>query len=367
MKGYLYLEDGKVFEGVLFGSEESANGEVVFTTSMYGYEQSLTDPSFKDQILCFTYPIIGNYSVPTEDRDEYGMLKYFESDNCHLSGVIVSEYSKKGSHYRADKSFDEWLKYKNIVGLSAIDTRDLTKYLRDNGSQRGQIIREGNNPKPFSEIKKYNDKNLVSEVSIREKKSYTIDNPKYKVAVFDFGIKNNIIREFLKRKVDIHLLPWDFDIKKNSIDFDGIFFSNGPGNPSLVINDIIKKNIYYALDNNIPLWGICMGNQILSLAIGGKVKKMKYGNRGVNQPCQNTINKKCIITSQNHGYEVDESSLPKDWFVSWRNCNDLTTEGIEHKYLPVSSVQFHPESCPGPEDANFLFDDFINQMQKYKK
>lgn len=367
MKGYLYLEDGKVFEGLLFGSVGDSTGEVVFTTSMYGYEQSLTDPSFKDQILCFTYPIIGNYSVPSEDRDLNGILKYFESEDCHVSGVIVSEYSKVGSHYRADKGFDEWLKCKNIVGLSGVDTRSLTKYLRDNGSQRGQILKEGEKPRAFSEMKKYNDKNLVAEVSVKEKKIYTTHNPKYRVAVFDFGIKNNILREFLKRDVEVYLLPWDFNILDLEVKFDGIFFSNGPGNPELVINETIKNNIFYALNNAIPLWGICMGNQILSLAIGGKVKKMKYGNRGVNQPCQNTLNKKCIITSQNHGYAVDGNSLPEDWVVSWKNCNDNTTEGIEHKTLPASSVQFHPESCPGPEDANFLFDSFINQMQKYKK
>ncbi len=374
MKGYLVLADGKTFEGELFGSKKDTQGEVVFTTAMVGYEQSLTDASFQGQILTFTYPMIGNYGVPSEDRDEYGILKYFESENISVQGVVVCEYSKKFSHYRAEKSFTQWLEDKNISGISGIDTRELTQYLRDNGSQMGQIIshenfNKQNNTVTFTENS--NDKNLVAEVSTHEIKTYTPKNSIARVAVFDFGIKLNIIREFLKRDIEVVLLPWDSDIttqdfQESNEKFDGIFFSNGPGNPETIANTV-KKNILFALENTIPLWGICLGNQILSLAIGGKTKKMKFGNRGANVPCKETATGRCFITSQNHGYEVDEDSLPKGWSVSWVNLNDKTVEGITHESLPANSVQFHPESCPGPEDANILFDDFIATILQYKK
>ncbi len=372
MKGYLVLEDGKIFKGELFGSQKDTQGEVVFTTAMVGYEQTLTDPSFKGQILTFTYPMIGNYGVPAEERDEYGILKYFESENISVQGVVVCEYSKSYSHYRAEKSFTQWLEEKNISGISGIDTRALTQYLRDNGSQMGEIISAENFEKQNNKIEfteNSNDRNLVAEVSTLEIKKYTPESPIAKVAVFDFGIKLNIIREFLKRNIEVVLLPWNADITTEELQtekFDGVFFSNGPGNPE-TIAEIVKKNVLFALENNIPLWGICLGNQILSLAIGGKTKKMKFGNRGANVPCKETETGRCFITSQNHGYEVDGDSLPKGWKVSWFNLNDKTVEGITHESLPANSVQFHPESCPGPEDANVLFDDFITTILQYKK
>ncbi len=371
MKGYLVLADGKTFKGELFGSRKDAEGEVVFTTAMVGYEQTLTDLSFKGQILTFTYPMIGNYGVPSEERDEYGILKYFESENISVEGVVVCEYSKNFSHYRAEKSFTQWLEDKGVSGISGIDTRALTQYLRDNGSQMGRIISEElytsqNTPLSFTET---NNKNLVSEVSTPVIKKYTPKNPIAKIAVFDFGIKLNIIREFLKRNIEISVLPWNTDITNGLFTeekFDGVFFSNGPGNPE-TIADTVRPNILFALKNTIPLWGICLGNQLLSLAIGGKTKKMKFGNRGANVPCKDQITERCFITSQNHGYEVDAQSLPDGWKVSWININDNTVEGITHETLPANSVQFHPESCPGPEDANILFDDFITTVLQYKK
>ena len=374
MKGYLVLADGKKFEGELFGSRKDTQGEVVFTTAMVGYEQTLTDPSFQGQIVTFTYPMIGNYGIPSEEKDEYGILKYFESEKISVQGVVVCEYSKNFSHYRAEKSFTQWLEEKNVSGISGIDTRALTQYLRDNGSQMGQIISEENFKKQNNTIsftENSNDRNLVAEVSISEIKTYTPKNPIAKIAVFDFGIKLNIIREFLKRNIEVVVLPWNTDITteeftNNNGKFDGVFFSNGPGNPE-TIAETVKKNILFALDNTIPLWGICLGNQVLSLAIGGKTKKMKFGNRGANVPCKETETGRCFITSQNHGYEVDGDSLPEGWKVSWFNLNDKTVEGITHESLPANSVQFHPESCPGPEDANILFDDFITTVLQYKK
>lgn len=368
MKGFLVLADGKTFEGELFGSKKDTQGETVFTTAMVGYEQTLTDASFQGQILTFTYPMIGNYGVPSEERDNYGILKYFESENISVKGVVVCEYSKNFSHYRAEKSFTQWLEDKNISGISGIDTRALTQYLRDNGSQAGQIVSSLEN---IAEWENSNTRNLVAEVSTSTIKTYTPKNPIAKVAVFDFGIKLNIIREFLKRDIEVLLLPWNTDIttaefQQNNKKIDGVFFSNGPGNPE-TIAETVQKNVTFALENTLPLWGICLGNQILSLAIGGKTKKMKFGNRGANVPCKETQTGRCFITSQNHGYEVDGDSLPEGWNVSWFNLNDKTVEGITHKSLPANSVQFHPESCPGPEDANVLFDDFISTVLKYKK
>ena len=365
MKGYLLLEDGTRFDGELFGNQQSADGEVVFSTAMAGYEQSLTDPSFKGQILTFTYPMIGNYGIPSEERDEYGLLKFFEGEEISVRGVVVCEYSEGFSHYRGVESFSHWLARKGVSGISGIDTRALTQHLRDNGSQMGQIVLAEENARNFSELENPNQKNLVAEVSTPEKKVITPSNVKKRVAIFDFGIKTNIIREFLKRDIEVTILPWDaelqteiFVLAKKGEKFDGVFFSNGPGDPE-VIAKVAQKNVQYALDNSLPLWGICLGNQMLALAVGGKTKKMQYGNRGMNQPCKELATGRCMITSQNHGYEVDGDSLPEGWSVSWKNLNDGSCEGIKHDTLPAFSVQFHPEACPGPEDANVLFDEFI--------
>lgn len=363
MKGYLLLEDGTRFDGELFGSQNPTDGEVVFSTAMEGYEQSLTDPSFAGQILTFTYPMIGNYGIPSEERDEFEILKYFEGNSISVKGVVVCEYSKGFSHYRGVQSFSDWLEEKGVSGISGIDTRALTEHLREKGSQMGQIVAVEKEPQSFSSLTNPNTQNLVDMVSISEEKVYTPKNKKYRVAVFDFGIKNNQIREFLKRDVEVVLLPWNADITNRLDEFDGVFLSNGPGDPETII-DIVQKNILATLEKHIPLWGICLGNQLLALAVGGKTKKMRYGNRGVNQPCKDLKNGRCFITSQNHGYEVDSESLPKGWSVWWENLNDGSTEGIIHESLPACSVQFHPESCPGPEDANVLFDEFINQLKK---
>lgn len=361
MKGYLVLKDGTKFEGELFGSQCATDGEVVFSTAMMGYEQSLTDPSFKGQILTFTYPMIGNYGIPSEKRDEYGIKNFFEGEEISVRGVIVCEYSKEFSHYRGEQSFSDWLASKGISGISGIDTRKLTQYLRDNGSQLGQIVPESATEKKFSEITDPNTQNLVALVSCKKTKRYTPKNTKAKIALFDFGVKNNQIRCFLERGIEVVQLPWDTDITGGEEKFDGIFLSNGPGDPE-TISPTVQKNVLYSLENKIPLWGICLGNQILALSVGGKTKKMPYGHRGVNQPCQEISTGKCIITSQNHGYEVDGDSLPEGWSVSWKNLNDGSCEGITHNSLPAFSVQFHPEASPGPKDAEFLFDKFISTL-----
>ncbi len=359
--GKLVLTDGTVWKGELFGANGVTDGEVVFSTAMAGYEQSLTDPSFQGQVLVFTYPMIGNYGVMSEERDDYGILKYFESDYISVRGVVVNECSESFSHFRGQKSFDAWLTEKNIVGITGIDTRALTQHLRNNGSMLGQILPDDSPVRDFKDITDPNTVNLVAEVSTSEKIIYTPPHQKKRIAMFDFGVKNNIIREFLSRNIEVIRLPWNSDLSLISEKIDGVFFSNGPGDPE-VVAPVVSKSVQYALDQKIPFWGICLGNQILALAVGGKTKKMKYGHRGVNQPCRNTETGECVITSQNHGYMVDYSTLPEGWKVLWENLNDGTCEGIRHISLPAYSVQFHPEASPGPEDSAIFFDRFIVQL-----
>jgi carbamoyl-phosphate synthase small subunit len=362
MNDRLILQDGTVFFGKLFGKKGVADGEVVFTTGMVGYEQTLTDPSFQGQILVFTYPMIGNYGVPSEDRDEYGILKHFESEQICVRGLVVNEFSESFSHWKGVESFPEWFERKGISGISGVDTRLLTEHLRENGSMLGQIVPAGEEPSPFSEIIDPNTINLVAEVSIPVARTLFPKNPIGKtVAVFDYGIKNNILRSFLRRGVEVLQLPWDAQLSSMDKKIDGIFFSNGPGDPE-VVAAAAKKNIDYSLKNNIPLWGICLGNQLLGLAIGGKTQKMKYGHRGVNQPCREIRTGRCVITSQNHGYMVDHKTLPEEWELSWENLNDGTCEGIRHREKKAFSVQFHPEADPGPLDSDPLFDEFISGL-----
>jgi len=361
ISGKLVLADGTVWKGELFGATGVTDGEVVFTTGMTGYEQSLTDPSFQGQVIVFTYPMIGNYGVMPEERDEYGILKYFESDRIAVRGVVVNEYSESFSHFRGQQSFASWLAEKGMVGISGIDTRALTEHLRDNGSMLGQILPEDEPIRDFSDVEDPNKKNLVAEVSTPVKKIYTPPHKKKTIAMFDFGVKNNILRAFLSRDIEIIQLPWNSDLSALTETIDGVFFSNGPGDPE-VVAPVVKKSVEYALENKIPFWGICLGNQILALAVGGKTKKMKYGHRGVNKPCRNTETGECVITSQNHGYMVDYSCLPEGWKMLWENLNDGSCEGIRHISLPAYSVQFHPEACPGPEDSAVFFDRFIEQL-----
>ena len=350
----LYLSSGESFEGKSFGAEGEALGEVVFTTGMTGYLESLTDPSYYGQILVFTYPLIGNYGVFEEKGD---IDKTFESDRIWVKGVVLMEHSEDYSHCEAFNSFDQWLKDQNIPALHSVDTRALTQVLREHGCIMGSI----------SEDKKadYTDPlkgRYVPEVSPTEVQVLEPENPSGKtIAFFDCGAKNGILRHFLKRGVRIIRCPHDFDIFKSSeYDADGYFFSNGPGDPAQCHEtiEIMQK----ALAQEKSVFGICLGTQIMALGAGGQTKKMKYGPRGVNQPAQEIETNHCIGTSQNHGYEVDENSLPSDFEVWFRNLNDDTVEGIRHKSKPIFAVQFHPEACGGPEDAEYLFDEFLKSL-----
>lgn len=344
------------FIGYSFGAKCSVNGEVVFNTGMVGYPETLTDPSYNGQILVLTYPLVGNYGVPGLES-ENGLLKFFESNKIYIRGLIVSDYSEGHSHWNAVKNLGSWLKENNISGLYGVDTRELTKKLRDKGVMLGKIIFEDESEKNI-DFTDPNINNLVAEVSTKEKIVYSKGTKK--VLLVDCGVKNNIIRCFLKRNITVIRVPWDYDF--NSEDYDGLFISNGPGDPKQCKATI--EHLKKALSKDKPIFGICLGNQLLALAAGADTYKLKYGHRSQNQPCYEVGTKRCYITSQNHGYAVDESTLPSDWKPWFRNANDETNEGIMHKSKPFFSVQFHPEAAPGPVDTEFLFDKFIELIKK---
>ena len=350
----LHLEDGSVFKGYSFGAERETSGEIVFNTGMVGYPESLTDPSYRGQILTFTYPLIGNYGVPGDER-EFDLLKFFESETIHVQGIIICDYSQHYSHWNAKKSLSQWLKEKNIPAIHGIDTRALTKKLREMGTMLGGIFFKSN---PAARFPDPNSRNLVAEVSIPEPILYT--RGKKKRLLVDCGVKNSIIKAFLKRDITVLRVPWDHDFSGEKM--DGILISNGPGDPKLCQETI--KYVKQTLAKNIPILGICLGSQILGLAAGADTYKLKYGHRGQNQPCQESGTRRCYITSQNHGYALDSNTLPVDWREWFTNDNDKTNEGIIHVSKPFFGTQFHPEASPGPEDTEFIFDMFVRAMAK---
>jgi carbamoyl-phosphate synthase small subunit len=355
-KGKLVLKDGHSFDGYIFGAEKSSAGEVVFATGMVGYPESLTDPSYHGQILTFTYPLIGNYGVPAEKNDHYGVSELFESDKIHIKGLVVSEYSNNFSHWHAQKSLSDFLKEAGIPGITGIDTRKLTKILRTKGCMLGKIVVENHDVEFYDP----NAVNIIPEVSPAEAQYYEAPNSKKRIVMIDCGVKNNTIRSFLKRGISVMRVPWNFDFFAEGRAFDGIFVSNGPGDPALLrptIN-LIKKGF----ENKIPTFGICLGNQLMGIAAGAKTYKLKYGHRAQNQPCVDKSTDRCYMTSQNHGFAIERKSLPKDWEIWFEHANDKTIEGIRHKKLPFMAVQFHPEACPGPVDTENLFDEFIKQL-----
>jgi carbamoyl-phosphate synthase small subunit len=348
----LILEDGSIFQGNQFGSNKKISGEVVFNTGMVGYPETLTDPSYYGQILILTYPLIGNYGIPDENKED-GLLKNFESEKIQVKGLIISDYSFEYSHWNAKKSLSDWMKKHNIPGLYNVDTRELTKKLREKGTILGKI--EFNNEKIGFDNP--NQRNLAAEVSI--KKPVVYKKGKKKIVLVDCGAKNNIIRAFLKRDFTIIRVPWNHPFLDENP--DGIIISNGPGNPEKCTDTII--NVKLALSKDIPILGICLGSQILALATGAKTYKLKYGHRSQNQPCIETGKNRCYITPQNHGYAVDADTLSEDWREWFYNNNDGTNEGIIHISKPFFGAQFHPEASPGPDDTEFLFDMFTRAIK----
>ena len=349
----LTLEDGTVFTGKSFGSEKAVAGEVVFYTGMTGYPESLTDPSYTGQILVSTYPMIGNYGVPV-NRMENGVHAHYESDKLHITALIISDYSFEYSHWNAEKSLSDWLKEWNVPGVFGIDTRALTKILREKGSMLGKIEFD-DQPIDFYDP---NQENLVAIASCSKKEVY--GNGKHKVVLVDCGVKNNIIRCLLDRDATVIRVPWDYDFTGEQ--YDGLFISNGPGDPAMC--DATVKYIKSAIDAEKPIMGICLGNQLLARAAGAETYKLKYGHRSHNQPVLLTGTNRCYITSQNHGFAVATETLPDDWEPLFTNVNDNTNEGIRHKTKPFFSTQFHPEASSGPTDTEFLFDDFIENIVK---
>jgi len=347
MKGALYLEDGSLFLGEKFGYPGKTCGEVVFSTGMVGYPQSLTDPSYTGQILVFTYPLIGNYGIPVAKYNA-GIISNLESEKIHVRGVIVSSNINDNSHWQSQKTLSEWLCEHKIPGLSGVDTRQLTQKLREKGVMLGSIGK--------CRLTDPNQDNLVAQVSC--KKPLTYNHGRKKVLLIDCGVKAGIIRELLKLNLTVIRVPWDYQVK--SLDFDAVVISNGPGDPKKLTQTI--ETIKFLLSKKKPLLGICLGNQLLALAAGANTYKLKYGHRSANQPVRLGQTKQAFITSQNHGFSVDKNTLGNNWENWFININDGTNEGIKHKKLPFMSVQFHPEACPGPRDTVWIFEKFCELL-----
>ena len=374
----LILDDGTEFCGWSFGYEANAVGEVVFNTAMTGYPESLTDPSYAGQILVTTYPLIGNYGVPEIGGEP--LPKFMESERIHVKGLVVADYSEKYSHWNAKESLAEWLKREKIPAITGIDTRRLTQRLRESGVMRGRILMSEVFANALDEHEDYGSINWVEQVSCKEVITYKPDpaavaNSSFpRVVLVDCGVKANIIRCLLNRGVEVIRVPWDYDF--NQLDFDGLFLANGPGDPercsktvehirTFLNNEELRiKSEEFAAAGPRPLMGICLGNQLLARAAGAKTYKLKYGHRSHNQPVQLVGTPRCFITSQNHGYAVDASTLPADWEPLFVNMNDGSNEGIRHKTMPWFSAQFHPEACSGPTDTEWMFDEFVSKVNK---
>ncbi len=350
----LILDDGTIFEGKSFGYEKPVAGEVVFNTAMTGYPESLTDPSYAGQLLVTTYPIIGNYGVPQRATTAQNLSKFYESEKIHAEALIVADYSFEYSHWNAAKSLAEWLQEEQVPGIFDIDTRALTKHLRERGSMKGKILIDGCNDIDWVDP---NTENLVSRMSCQEVIEYGAGSKR--VLLIDCGVKHSIVRSLINQDVTVIRVPWDYDF--TGISYDGLFISNGPGDPALCATTVenIRKTMR---DTNKPILGVGMGNHLLSIAGGAKTYKLKYGHRSHNQPVREIGTNKCFITSQNHGYAVDNDSLGSDWAPLYINMNDNTNEGIRHKTKPYFSAQFNPETTIRPTDTKNLFTEFINLL-----
>ncbi len=368
-KAVLVLKDGSSFSGEGFGAAKKVSGEVVFSTSMVGYPEALTDPSYKGQILALTYPLVGNYGVPPRDL-EVGLPKYFESESIKVTGLVIHELCQVPHHWASTKPLDEWLKDEDVPGICGIDTRKLTKKLRVKGVMLGILYvwdeeEEPDLEKLLKEVKTIRDPNsadLIADVTVKEPIHHEV-GWKNSVVLIDCGVKHSILRYFLKHGTDVIRVPYDFSAEE-ILEYKpkGVVLSNGPGDPKKCVKTI--ECVRGLVDEGIPLMGICLGTQILALALGGDTYKLKYGHRSQNQPALDLNTNRCYITTQNHGYAVSRDSLNgtnlETWFI---NANDNTVEGIRHKNKPAFAVQWHPEGAPGPYDTEFLFDEFMKLLR----
>ncbi len=352
----LVLSDGTKFHGESFGYDAPVAGEVVFNTAMMGYPESLTDPSYAGQLMTLTFPLVGNYGVPPFTF-ENGLPVFMESDKIYASAIIVSDYCEDYSHWNGVESLGDWLKREKVPGITGIDTRQLTKVLREHGVRMGQLVFDDDPDNlPTAD---YEGVNFVDRVSTKEIIRYNEGAGK-KVVLVDCGVKANIIRSLIERGVEVIRVPWNYDY--TWMEYDGLFLANGPGDPDTCQDavDIIRKQMDISTK---PICGICMGNQLLGKAAGGSIYKLKYGHRSHNQPVRLVGTEKCYITSQNHGYAVDSKTLGHDWEELFVNMNDGSNEGIRHKTNPWFTSQFHPEACSGPVDTMFMFDRFVGLLK----
>ena len=359
----LVLEDGTVFNGYSFGATEWIDGEVVFSTSMVGYPEALTDPSYRGQILCLTYPMVGNYGVPSYNAKQERVPIFFESDHIQVRGLIVHEACEAPNHYQSARSLNEWLIEENIPGIYGVDTRRLARVLRERGVMLGAIRIDNSKNGSRKDFEDPNKRDLVGEVSVRKTATYG-EGRKNRVAVIDCGVKYGIIRNLLERNMTVLRMPYDVtvdDVMK--VNPRGVVVSNGPGDPKLCKRTIAV--IAELIEAKIPILGICLGNQLIALAQGADTYKMKYGHRSQNQPVINVETGRCYITTQNHGYAIEKNALENAgldvWFV---NANDKSIEGIRHPKKPCWGVQWHPEASPGPRDTEFLFDFFVKKVTR---
>ena len=352
----LVLQDGTKFHGKSFGYDAPVAGEVVFNTAMMGYPESLTDPSYAGQLVTLTFPLVGNYGVPPFTFTADGLPTFMESDHIHASAVIVSDYSEQYSHWNAHESLADWLKREHVPGITGIDTRELTKVLREHGVMMGQIIFD-DEPDNIPQAQ-YEGVNFVDRVSCKDIIKYNEGAGK-RVVLVDCGVKANIIRNLIERGLEVVRVPWNYDY--TGMEFDGLFLGNGPGDPDLCQEavDILRQQMN---KNRKPICGICMGNQLMAKAGGANIYKLKYGHRSHNQPVRMVGTDKCYVTSQNHGYAVDASTLDKDWSELFVNMNDGSNEGVRHNTNPWFTSQFHPEACSGPVDTLFMFDLFVEKL-----
>ncbi|GAV55210.1 hypothetical protein ZYGR_0AS05340 [Zygosaccharomyces rouxii] len=359
------IRNGPTFKGTSFGAEKAVAGEAVFTTSLVGYPESMSDPSYTGQILVFTQPLIGNYGVPsTKARDQFNLLRFFESPHAHVVGIIVAEYAYEHSHWTAVESLGSWCKREGVAAVTGVDTREVVQYLREQGSSLGRITIQGQKDADWIDPMGVN---LVAKVTTKQPYYVRSAEPRCDVALIDCGVKENIVRCLVARGANVTVFPYDYKIQNVAQQFDGIFISNGPGDPSFCSATIsnLKELLQDEKLHTLPIFGICLGHQLLALASGANTHKLKYGNRAHNIPAMDLTTGQCHITSQNHGYAVDATTLSKDWEPYFINLNDQSNEGMIHSKRPIFSTQFHPEAKGGPTDSAVLFDKYFNNIEQY--